>query len=77
MNLAQNMRRRRQYEIQLIKLSLLQVIFYVIFNMSLTIYPLYLTLTNSETKSSDQNAIEAFLNTTNVFLFYTYNAVCE
>lgn len=75
LNATQNMNGRR-HEMQFIKLSLLQVIFYVILNMTLTIYPLYSTLTNSQTKSPNQIAIESFLNTSNVFLFYTYNAVC-
>lgn len=73
--LIQNMNRHR-HEMQLIKLSVLQVIVYILLNMTLTIYPLYSVLTNSQTKSADQMAIEAFLNTSNVFLFYTYNAVC-
>ncbi|UJR13138.1 hypothetical protein I4U23_000162 [Adineta vaga] len=66
---------RRRREMQLIKLSLLQVIFYVFLSMIGTINPLYSVLTNSQTKTSDQNAIDAFVNNTSLLLIYTYSAI--
>ncbi|CAF3831965.1 unnamed protein product [Rotaria sordida] len=73
-NLPQNIRRRR-YEIQLIKLSLLQVIFYVFFSTLGTYYLLYSVITNSSKKSSDQIAIDVFLNNIALLLIYTYSSL--
>ncbi|UJR06740.1 hypothetical protein I4U23_011029 [Adineta vaga] len=70
---TQNINRRR-YENQLIKISFIQVIFYVLLSMTSTMYPLYSLLTSSQRKSSDQNAIDAFINNTGLLLLYTYSA---
>jgi hypothetical protein len=73
--LPQNINRRRR-EIQLIKISLIQVISYVLLCMTASVFPLYSTLTLSQKKSSDQAAIDGFLITMSLLLLYTYNAVC-
>lgn len=73
--LPQNINRRRR-EVQLIKISILQVTFYAILSMISTCYPLYSILTISQKKSSNQTAIDTFLNNTGLLLMYTYNAVC-
>jgi hypothetical protein len=66
----------RRREMQLIKLSLLQVIFYVLLCMTATTYPLYSLLISSQTKSSDRSAIDGFIGSVSLLLLYTYTAVC-
>ncbi|CAF0930478.1 unnamed protein product [Adineta ricciae] len=61
-------------EFQLMKISLLQVIFYVVFAMTSTIFPLYSYLTSTLPKSTDQLAIDAFIVSTALILLYTYTA---
>ncbi|CAF1119306.1 unnamed protein product [Adineta ricciae] len=61
-------------EFQLMKVSLLQVIFYVVFAMTSTIFPLYSYLTSTLPKSTDQLAIDAFIVSTALILLYTYTA---
>ena len=65
----------RRYEMQLIKLSLLQVLFYLFLSMLGTGFPLYSVLTSSYVKSPSQLAIDLFLNNLSLLLIYTYSAV--
>ena len=65
----------RRRERQLIKLSLLQVLAYVLLSMIATIAPLYSFLTSTLPKSTDQLAIDRFIVTSALILLYTYTAV--
>jgi len=72
--LPQSIHHRRR-ERQLIKLSLLQVLAYVLLSMTATIAPLYSFLTSTLPKSADQLAIDSFIVASAQFLLYTYTAV--
>jgi uncharacterized protein YqhQ len=74
-NSPQHINRRRR-EMQLIKLSLIQVISYILLCTIATVYPLYMFITSSQKKSADRTAIESFLTTVGLLLLYTYSAVC-
>jgi hypothetical protein len=73
-NTPQNINRRRR-EMQLIKLSLIQVISYVLLSVVGASFPLYSAVTSSQKKSSDQTAIESFIGNIALLLLYTYCAV--
>ena len=75
-NIPQNINRRRR-EMQLIKISLIQVISYILLCMTATAFPLYSTLTSWEKKSPEQTAIESLLTNIGLLLLYTYTAVCS
>lgn len=66
----------RRYEIQLIKISLLQVFVYLILSVLPTAYPLYSVITSSQVRSVDQLAIDTLLNNLSLLSMYTYSAVC-
>ncbi|UJR07927.1 hypothetical protein I4U23_012210 [Adineta vaga] len=72
-SLPQTLNYRRR-EFQLIKISFLQVIFYVTLAMTSTIFPLYSYLTSTLPKSTDQLAIDAFIISSALILLYTYTA---
>ncbi|CAF1180474.1 unnamed protein product [Adineta steineri] len=73
-NTPQSIHQRRR-EMQLIKLSLIQVISYILLCTIASAYPLYMFTTSSQKKSSNQTAIESFLTTVGLLLLYTYSAI--
>lgn len=72
--LPQTVNHRRR-EMQLMNLSILQVIFYALLCTIVTVYPLYMYLTISQIKSSNHTAIDLFFVSITLFLLSTHNAV--
>jgi Na+/melibiose symporter-like transporter len=69
-------RLKRKRDRQLIRLCLVQVVSYIILNITTSDYPLYLYLTRSQSASNaDQQAISSFISTMGLILLYTYSAV--
>jgi Na+/melibiose symporter-like transporter len=69
-------RLKRKRDRQLIRLCLVQVVSYIILNITTSVYPLYLYLTRSQSASNaDQQAISSFISTMGLILLYTYSAV--
>jgi Na+/melibiose symporter-like transporter len=67
---------KRKRDRQLIRLCLVQVVSYIILNITTSVYPLYLYLTRSQSASNaDQQAISSFISTMGLILLYTYSAV--
>ncbi len=68
-------RRFRQKDIQYIKLALIQVAGYLLFNTLHGYDTLYAVITQNNIKTTDQRAIEGFLNGLDLNLHYTYTGV--
>jgi Na+/melibiose symporter-like transporter len=69
-------RLKRKRDRQLIRLCLVQVVSYIILNITTSVYPLYSYLTRSQSASNaNQQAISSFISTMGLILLYTYSAV--
>ncbi|CAF3936385.1 unnamed protein product [Rotaria sp. Silwood1] len=69
---ANNRRTERQREKQLTKLSLVQVLLYIIFNLPNAVYVVYMLVVTNETKTPDRSAIESFVSLFASILTYIY-----
>ena len=69
--------RRGRRDIHLVRLSVIQVVAFLIFNSGWCVYPLYLFITSSRgIRTLDERLLSAFLVGIGINLLYTYAAVC-
>jgi hypothetical protein len=63
--------------LQLIRLNLIQVVFFILLNFPNTIYTMYSVITGTYKKSTEQISIDNFFNLMSSNLLYTHCAVCS
>jgi hypothetical protein len=68
--------RHRNQNAQLMRLNLTQVAVFILLNSPNAMYALYALITRSGKKSSDQLAIDSFMNSIALNLLYAHCAVC-
>ncbi|CAF0838757.1 unnamed protein product [Adineta steineri] len=75
-NPQQQQRHKIKKESQFIRLSFLQITFFILLNSMTSSLPLYTFATSWQIKSADQQAIILFISNLGVCLMHTYAAVC-
>ncbi|CAF1100441.1 unnamed protein product [Adineta steineri] len=67
--------RQSRSDFQLIRLSVIQIMVFIIFNAIYSLFPLYVSLTMSQVRNADRRAMEAFIINIGQCLLLTYAAV--
>ncbi|CAF1034237.1 unnamed protein product [Adineta steineri] len=67
--------RQSRSDFQLIRLSLIQILFFIIFNIMYSIFPVYLAVTISVVKIGDRLPVEVFVINISQYLLVTYSPV--
>ena len=71
----QQAQQQSRTDFQLVRLSLIQSFFYLIFNSVVSGYPVYSFITSSWIKSIEQRAIDSLVNDIGLYLLHTYISV--
>lgn len=67
--------RQRKTDFQLIRLSIIQIIFFLLCNIMVILYPFYSFMTSSVVKSANRRATEVFIGNVSQYLVITSAAV--
>jgi hypothetical protein len=72
---SQEAQQQSRTDFQLLRLSLLQSFFYLIFNGVVSGYPVYASITGSWVKTIEQRAIDSLVTDISAYLLHTYMSV--
>jgi hypothetical protein len=67
---------RKSKDCQLIRLSLIQVVLFILLNICNAGYNIYQFITKTDGKSADQSTIDSIINSISTDLISTHSAVC-